>query len=668
MNNKNLTRQQKEAVALLSIGTLLEYFDLMLYVHMSVLLNNLFFPQSNPTTAQLLGVTAFCLTYILRPVGGFFIGRVGDIIGRKFTLIITTFTMAISCIIMANLQPYSKIGITATIIVMLCRALQGFSSLGELMGAQLYLTEILKTPHKNIASGIVVFSAKLGGMFTLIVAYFAMSNGSNWRIAFWIGAIISIVGYIARRRLRETKEFVDYKTRISKKIDIQEKTNEIFCIRKWFNSLNGKNAIAFFFTEFHNPACFYVSYVYIVEIIKLLGYSDQYIVFHNLKVAIFEVAGVLFVAYLVKTIHPIKIANFCTYLFCLSLPVIPYILHYHHNLFTIMCIQCMIMTFAFSTAGTLDSIQYKYFPIEKRFTYVATIFGISNPLSKLIVSFSLIPLYRYLGHYAIWVIFIPVVVGYLWAVSHFKKLEIKRGSYYSYPDDAPPNEDTAFKEEDFNYEDLGDEYEPFKDKCEYSTTLLNKLLKISSQRNNKLNIKLIKKAIIFTKKWHNGQMRKTGDKPFYSHPFKVAEMVAEHYCKTDLVVSAILHDVVEDSECSVELIEKKFNKRIAQMVDRLTKNRFEHGQHSKLSLEEILKRLQEVNDNEALFIKKFDRMHNLQTIEGLTPEKQRKIASETNNHFLRLVTIIGDKLNIYGKIYLENKMFRYCCGILRKKR
>ena len=668
MNNKKLTRQQKEAVALLSIGTLLEYFDLMLYVHMSVLLNNLFFPQSHPTTAKLLGVTAFCITYILRPVGGFFIGRVGDIMGRKFTLIITTFTMAISCIIMANLQPYSTIGITATVIVMLCRALQGFSSLGELMGAQLYLTEILKTPHKNIASGIVVFSAKLGSMFTLIVAYFSMSKGSNWRIAFWIGAIISIVGYIARRRLRETKEFVDYKTRISKKINIQEKEKSTPHIFQWFRSLNGKNAMAFFFTEFHNPACFYVSYVYVVDIVKLLGYNSQYIAFHNLKVAIFEAAGVLLVAYLVKKIHPIRISIFCTYLFCLTLPFMPYTLRYYPNLFTIMCIQCLIMTFAFSTAGTLDSIQYKYFPIEKRFTYIATIFGISNPLSKLIVSFSLIPLSHYLGYYAIWMIFIPIVVGYLWAVNHFKKLEIERGSYYSYPDDIPPNEDTASKEEDFNYEDLGDEYEPFKDKCEYSSALLNRLMDISSRQHNKLNMQLIKKAMVFAKKWHNGQMRKTGGKPFYSHPFKVAEMVAGHYCKTDLVVSAILHDVVEDSQCTVYLIEEKFNKRIAQMVDRLTKNRFERGQHSKLSLEETLQKLQKVNDNEALFIKKFDRMHNLETIEGLAPEKQRRIAEETNNHFLKLVTIIGDKLNIYEKIYLENKMFKYCYSILRKKR
>ena len=89
-----LTRAQKEAVFLLSIGTLLEYFDLMLYVHLSTILNDLFFPKTDPMIAKLLAATAFCMTFILRPVGGYAIGRIGDIMGRKATILITTSMMA----------------------------------------------------------------------------------------------------------------------------------------------------------------------------------------------------------------------------------------------------------------------------------------------------------------------------------------------------------------------------------------------------------------------------------------------------------------------------------------------------------------------------------------------------------------------------------------------
>ena len=86
-----LTREQREAVGLLSIGTFLEYFDLMLYVHMAVLLNELFFPKTDPFMASLLSAFAFCSTYLLRPFGALIFGWIGDRMGRKFVIITTTF-------------------------------------------------------------------------------------------------------------------------------------------------------------------------------------------------------------------------------------------------------------------------------------------------------------------------------------------------------------------------------------------------------------------------------------------------------------------------------------------------------------------------------------------------------------------------------------------------
>ena len=80
---RSLTKEQKEAVGLLSIGTFLEYFDLMLYVHMAVLLNELFFQSANSLTASLNTALAFCSTYVLRPLGALIFGWIGDNIGRK---------------------------------------------------------------------------------------------------------------------------------------------------------------------------------------------------------------------------------------------------------------------------------------------------------------------------------------------------------------------------------------------------------------------------------------------------------------------------------------------------------------------------------------------------------------------------------------------------------
>jgi len=141
-----LKREEKEAIGLLQVGTFLEYFDLMLYVHMAVLLNELFFPKTDAHTAALLSAFAFCSTYVLRPLGALIFGYIGDNIGRKTTVIITTMMMSISCIIMATLPTYAQIGITAAWAVTLCRIIQGISSMGEIIGAEIYLTEMTKPP------------------------------------------------------------------------------------------------------------------------------------------------------------------------------------------------------------------------------------------------------------------------------------------------------------------------------------------------------------------------------------------------------------------------------------------------------------------------------------------------------------------------------------------
>jgi GTP pyrophosphokinase len=162
-------------------------------------------------------------------------------------------------------------------------------------------------------------------------------------------------------------------------------------------------------------------------------------------------------------------------------------------------------------------------------------------------------------------------------------------------------------------------------------------------------------------------MRKTGDHPFYFHPLAVAGMVAEHYPKTDTIIAAILHDVVEDSECTVEIVEKEFNQRIAEMVDRLTKVRFEDGKRITLTLEQTLDRLIELGDHETLFIKQMDRHHNLETIEGLKPHKQQKMAKETNSYFIKWIAVIGDKLGITERVGLEDKIYRMDEKILNDK-
>lgn len=180
---------------------------------MAVFLNDLFFPKTDPHTAALLSAFAFCSTYVLRPFGALLFGYIGDHIGRKITVIISSFMMAFSCILMASLPTYEQIGITAAWGITFCRILQGLSSQGEIIGVEVYLTEITKPPARYPVVSLTFFFASLGGMLALGLATLLNIFEINWRLAFWVGAAISSIGFTARTHLRETPDFLTTKRR-----------------------------------------------------------------------------------------------------------------------------------------------------------------------------------------------------------------------------------------------------------------------------------------------------------------------------------------------------------------------------------------------------------------------------------------------------------------------
>jgi MHS family proline/betaine transporter-like MFS transporter len=245
---QTLTREQKEAIGLLSIGTFLEYFDLMLYVHMAVLLNGIFFPKFDAHSAPLFAAAAFCSTYAFRPLGALLFGWIGDNIGRKHTVVATTLMMAVCCIIMAALPSYAEIGITASWAITILRIIQGISSVSEITGSQLYLTEITKPPVQYQAVASIMVFATFGSVFALGIGALCSSCGFNWRIAFLIGAGIAFIGTYARSALRETPEFVDAKLKFNKisiKLKDYKKNIRSIYLIKIFDRLHNMQTIGF---------------------------------------------------------------------------------------------------------------------------------------------------------------------------------------------------------------------------------------------------------------------------------------------------------------------------------------------------------------------------------------------------------------------------------------
>ncbi|MCC8372165.1 MAG: MFS transporter [Rickettsia endosymbiont of Pseudomimeciton antennatum] len=420
----SLTREQKEAVGLLSIGTFLEYFDLMLYVHMAVLLNELFFPKTDPHTTAIYSATAFCSTFFFRPFGALIFGWLGDNIGRKSTVIITTFMMSLSCIIMAVIPTYAEKGIIATVLVTFCRVIQGMASMGEAIGAELYLTETTSPPIQYPAVASVSAFIALGMMTAVGFASLITSNGINWRYAFFIGAIVAVIGIAARTSLRETPEFADAKRRI--KLALEKASQNPAIIENsiiWKEKANKKTAISLFLIQCSWPACFYFAYFYCGNILtNTFGYSSTQVINHNFILSIVQLISVLWLMYLSYHIHPLKIVKTKLVIFSLLTLICPYLLNNIGNTHNLLIFQS-IFIILISCSVPAVPIFFKHFPVFKRFTYTSVSYALSRAFIYVVTSFGFVYITKYFGHWGVLTILLPINIGFAFGLHHFEKLE-----------------------------------------------------------------------------------------------------------------------------------------------------------------------------------------------------------------------------------------------------
>lgn len=427
--SSNLNRNQKEAIGLLQVGTFLEYFDLMLYVHMAVLLNELFFPKTDPHTAALLSAFAFCSTFVLRPFGALLFGYLGDHLGRKSTVVLTTMLMAISCIIMANLPTYSQIGITAAWAVTICRMVQGVASLGEIVGAEVYLTESLSPPIQYPYVAFVAVSSVFGTVMALVIASAFTSFEMNWRIAFWIGSCVAAIGSIARTRLRETAEFVDMKRRLKISLETAGKkqtaeTKKLIQQESACANQPGskKSVVMFFFIQCAWPICFYFAYVYCGNSLKSFGYTAEQVIHQNLLVTLIQLVSLGGVSVLSYWVHPLKILKTKLLLFFIFILACPFIIEYNNTPYSVFLLQALTVTLAPDSAPAVP-IFLKHLPIFKRFTYASFTYALSRACMYIVTSFGLIYITTWFTHWGLLLVFIPSVIIFFLGIKHFEQLE-----------------------------------------------------------------------------------------------------------------------------------------------------------------------------------------------------------------------------------------------------
>jgi len=426
----SLNYEQKQAVGLLTVGTFLEYFDLMLYVHMAVLLNELFFPETDPYSASIIAAFSFCSTFLFRPFGALIFGYIGDNFGRKHTVVITTFLMSASCLIMASLPTYAEIGITATVLITLCRILQGMSSMGEKVGAELYLTESISRPLCYPIVALVNVSSALGASVALGIASIFAVYSLNWRMAFWFGAGVALIGAMARTALRETPEFVNAKYRIEKSIkEIGESTEILEKNPIWLEKVPIKTTVAYFLLQCSRPTMFYFIYVHCSIILKnTFDYTAEQIITHNLIVSSVDLLGAFFITYLSYKIYPLKIIKTIIVIFTVALFCTSYLLPRITDPIQLLLLQCFFCLITIDTApGT--PIFLAHLPIFKRFTYSSFLYALSRALMYFVTAFGFVYFTDKYSGLGLLIIMIPIIIGFSYGLSHFEKLE-KEGGHF----------------------------------------------------------------------------------------------------------------------------------------------------------------------------------------------------------------------------------------------
>ncbi|SUX44613.1 MFS transporter [Chryseobacterium indoltheticum] len=221
---ENMTDKQKNrtiwsVITASSLGTLIEWYDFYIFGSLAVVLATKFFPADNPTAAFLSTLATFAAGFVVRPFGALFFGRLGDIIGRKYTFLVTLLIMGFSTFLIGCIPGYETIGYLAPVLVLILRLLQGLALGGEYGGAATYVAEYSQPHRRGYWTSWIQTTATAGLFISLIVILITKNTLSaedfdswGWRVPFWISILMVGVSYFIRKNMKESPLFAKAKS------------------------------------------------------------------------------------------------------------------------------------------------------------------------------------------------------------------------------------------------------------------------------------------------------------------------------------------------------------------------------------------------------------------------------------------------------------------------
>jgi MFS family permease len=209
-----LKAEEKRVIFASSLGTVFEWYDFYLYAILAPFFASLFFPKGNDTAALLGSFAAYAAGFLVRPFGALVFGRVGDIVGRKYTFLVTITVMGLSTVLVGCLPRFATIGWLAPILLALLRLLQGLALGGEYGGAATYVAEHAKEGRRGYDTSWIQTTATIGLFVSLAVILVCRKSMSpeafsdwGWRIPFLLSALLLIFSLYLRLKLEESPVF-----------------------------------------------------------------------------------------------------------------------------------------------------------------------------------------------------------------------------------------------------------------------------------------------------------------------------------------------------------------------------------------------------------------------------------------------------------------------------
>jgi MFS family permease len=220
MTSPPLPKDLRRVVIAAAVGNVIEWYDFYIFGSLAALLATKFFAQGQSGAALIKTVGTFTAGFLIRPFGAFVFGRIGDLVGRKYTFLITLSGMGLSTALIGFVPSYAQIGAAAGILLLVLRLIQGLCLGGEYGGAITYVAEHAPDAKRGYYTGWLQTSPTLGIVVSLVVIILTREllgteafNAWGWRIPFVLSLFMVAIAIYIRLRLQETPIFQDIKAK-----------------------------------------------------------------------------------------------------------------------------------------------------------------------------------------------------------------------------------------------------------------------------------------------------------------------------------------------------------------------------------------------------------------------------------------------------------------------